>query len=74
MGLSPVLPALSCAILAAVLVTPTPDVEFVWDDRAAVVWSKDIRPETPWSDLLVHDFWGQNISLEYVGRFLPMFV
>ena len=38
--------------------------EFVWDDRAAVVGNMDLRPESPWSDLLQHDFWGQNITLE----------
>ena len=58
--------AVLLGLLAGALVTPSPEVEFVWDDRAAVVASLDVRPETPWSNLLVHDFWGQNISLECV--------
>jgi hypothetical protein len=41
--------------------------DFVWDDRAAVLGNTDLRPESPWSTLLEHDFWGQNITQEYVG-------
>ena len=37
-------------------------VQFVWDDRAAVLMNSDVRPETPLSHLLVHDFWGQPIN------------
>ncbi len=40
--------------------------DFVWDDRAAVLGNADLRPGAPWSDLLVHDFWGQNITQECV--------
>eukprot|EP01038_Epipyxis_sp_PR26KG_P008513 gene8513-11508_t len=36
--------------------------EFVWDDRAAVVYNPDVSTSI-WSyDLLMHDFWGQNIT------------
>ena len=37
-------------------------VQFVWDDRAAVLMNSDVRPGTPLSHLLVHDFWGQPIN------------
>ena len=34
----------------------------MWDDRAAVLMNSDVRPETPLSLLLAHDFWGQPIN------------
>jgi hypothetical protein len=36
---------------------------YVWDDRAAIIANKDVQGLTPWSDLLKHDFWGQDIRL-----------
>ena len=31
---------------------------FLYDDRALVVENQDLRPSTPWRDLVFHDFWG----------------
>ena len=32
--------------------------DFVFDDRAAVLENKDLRPETPITNLFWNDFWG----------------
>lgn len=34
-----------------------------WCHRAAIMTNRDVHGVTPLSDLLVHDFWGQNITL-----------
>ncbi len=52
------------AAFAVALFASTFRAEFVWDDRAAVLTNADLRPTSPWSDLLKHDFWGQNITDE----------
>ncbi|KAI8772946.1 protein O-mannosyl-transferase TMTC3, partial [Biomphalaria glabrata] len=31
---------------------------FVFDDMSAIVENKDLRPNTPFSDLFLNDFWG----------------
>ncbi|KAL6064487.1 Protein O-mannosyl-transferase tmtc3 [Balamuthia mandrillaris] len=36
--------------------------EFVYDDLGAVQTNMDLRPETPWSELWKHDFWGNPIN------------
>ena len=36
---------------------------FVYDDRSAVVANRDLRPSSPWRDILQHDFWGAPIHL-----------
>ena len=38
------------------------DGQLVYDDRAAVDENKDILPETPWSDMWYHDYWGNPIN------------
>ncbi|XP_060681826.1 protein O-mannosyl-transferase TMTC4 isoform X1 [Hemiscyllium ocellatum] len=37
------------------------DGEFVFDDSEAIINNKDLRPETPLSNLWEHDFWGSNL-------------
>ncbi len=37
--------------------------DFVYDDRGAILNNLDIRPNAPFSNLLVHDFWGAPIEL-----------
>lgn len=51
------------AALALVLFSNTLSAEFVWDDRAAILRNTDLLPTSPWTSLLQHDFWGQNITL-----------
>ena len=56
--------ALGCTALGIACYWNTLDAKFVWDDRAAVLWNADLRNSTPWSTLLHHDFWGQDITVE----------
>ena len=35
---------------------------FVFDDTEAVVGNKDLNPETPLTDLFIHDFWGSKLA------------
>ena len=32
------------------------------DDRAAIVENKYLRPSSPWTNLLWHDFWGDPLT------------
>lgn len=50
----------AAAIFAACIIVYYNALEcgFVFDDVSAVKDNADIRPETPLSDLFVHDFWG----------------
>lgn len=58
-----------CWCVAILQYVSTMDAEFVWDDRAAVKSNADLRPDSPWSDLLKHDFWGQDITMKCVCCF-----
>ena len=51
------------AALSVALHANTLEGGFVWDDRAAVVQNRDVRPSTPLRELLRHDFWGQPIDV-----------
>ena len=53
--------ALSCSLLALLLYLNTLDCDLVFDDTAAISSNKDVRPESPWSNLLYHDFWGDDL-------------
>ena len=37
--------------------------EFVFDDSEAILSNDDLMPETPITDLFVHDFWGKKLAL-----------
>lgn len=39
--------------------------EFVFDDASAIRENRDLRPETPWIDLIYNDFWGTPLSKEH---------
>ncbi|KAJ1419883.1 hypothetical protein B484DRAFT_453258 [Ochromonadaceae sp. CCMP2298] len=52
------------AITAALLYANSLFGAFIWDDRAAVVKNRDVLGDTPLSDLLLHDFWGTDITRE----------
>eukprot|EP00617_Octactis_speculum_P026000 CAMPEP_0185745562 /NCGR_PEP_ID=MMETSP1174-20130828/3935_1 /TAXON_ID=35687 /ORGANISM="Dictyocha speculum, Strain CCMP1381" /LENGTH=737 /DNA_ID=CAMNT_0028419661 /DNA_START=59 /DNA_END=2269 /DNA_ORIENTATION=- len=38
--------------------------QLVFDDEPAIVRNADLRPESPWSLLLTHDFWGAPLRLK----------
>ena len=49
---------LVAAVLGLLLYLNSLHCGLVYDDTAAVLRNDDIRPETPWRDLLWNDFWG----------------
>ena len=51
-----------CAMVALVLYLNTLDCGIVFDDEAAIAWNKDLRPTSPWTNLLRHDFWGGSLT------------
>lgn len=55
------LAAFTCSLLAIFLYLNTLDAGLVFDDQAAILTNKDIFPTSPWSNLLYHDFWGDDI-------------
>ena len=38
------------------------DGDFVFDDSEAITGNKDLRPETPLSNLFINDFWGNKLD------------
>lgn len=56
-----------CTALAVLAFANTITHNFSYDDRAAVAYNQDVRPETPWSELFQHDFWGGPLGQECVG-------
>ena len=46
------------AVTGILLYLNSLDCGLVYDDEDAISWNRDLRPSTPWSFLLVHDFWG----------------
>ncbi len=53
------------AIIGLLLYLNTLDCSLVYDDEEAISRNGDLRPSTPWSLLLVHDFWGTPLSSSY---------
>ena len=53
--------AISCSLLATLLYLNALDCGFVFDDNAAILTNRDVLPTSPWSNLLYHDFWGDDI-------------
>jgi tetratricopeptide (TPR) repeat protein len=56
--------ALLVAAVAVAVYLPALDGEFVMDDAAAIVKNADLRPSTPWRNLLKNDYWGTPIDSE----------
>ena len=52
-----VIPSL-CTAVGVVVYLNTLDCGFCFDDEQAIIKNGDLRPETPWSNLLFNDFWG----------------
>jgi len=59
---------LLCGVVAIVVFANTATHAFTYDDRAAVAFNKDIQGDTPWMELLQHDFWGSPLRQECVGE------
>ena len=53
--------ALGCSLLAVLLYLNTLEADLVFDDTAAILTNRDLLPSSPWSNLLFHDFWGDDI-------------
>ena len=49
---------LATAVVACVAFSNTLDCGFCYDDKTAIVQNQDLRPSSPWSNLLWNDFWG----------------
>ena len=62
------LAVLAVTVISVGVYAGTLEAGFVWDDRAAVMGSEDVRGGTPWAALLRHDFWGQALNVSYVLR------
>ena len=53
---------LLAAGLAVLVYLNTLDCGMVYDDEPAIFTNKDLRPATPWSNLLWNDFWGTSMD------------
>jgi len=54
---------LLCILLAAIIPNlSTLGADFTFDDLFAVQGNQDLHPNHPWTDILIHDFWGQTLS------------
>ena len=51
-------------VLATFLYLNTLNGDMVFDDRAAIEENHDLRPASSWSNLLWHDFWGDELNHE----------
>ncbi len=50
------------AIIATLLYLNSIDGDLVFDDTVAIKSNADLRPSSPWTNLLRHDFWGYEIT------------
>ena len=51
-----------CAAVGCAVYLNTLQAGIVFDDEPAIKKNKDLRPASPWLDLLFHDFWGSDIN------------
>ena len=61
-GLSLRTVAAVCAFVGALVYVNTLDCGLCFDDTAAIEDNMDLRPSTPWSNLLWNDFWGLQMN------------
>ena len=54
--------SLLSAVAAALLYLNTLDGELLGDDDPAIAWNMDVRPSSPWTQLLRNDFWGTPVA------------
>ena len=55
---------LACALGSLLLYSNSLNCNFCFDDLSAVQENSDLRPDTPWSNLLWNDFWGTPMHIE----------
>ncbi|XP_047457923.1 protein O-mannosyl-transferase TMTC4 [Mugil cephalus] len=60
--LAPARAKVAVALVALLCFVNSYDGEFVFDDSEAIVNNKDLKPETPLSNIWRNDFWGSNLS------------
>ena len=53
---------LFCFLVGGLVYINTLKCGIVYDDEPAIKKNGNLRPETSWSDLLIHDFWGTLIT------------
>ncbi|KRY29993.1 Transmembrane and TPR repeat-containing protein 2 [Trichinella spiralis] len=53
---------IACSTFAMLIRWNTLFADFVYDDTRAIKSNMDLRPETPWKQILVDDFWGTPLS------------
>lgn len=51
-----------CSIVTVLLYLNSLDCKLVFDDRAAIEENPDLRHDSPWTNLLWHDFWGDDLQ------------
>ena len=61
---SPHLVGLICAVVGIAAYLNTLDCGFCFDDLSAIKDNGDLRPESPWSNLIWNDFWGTPMHIE----------
>ncbi len=64
-----------CAIVPTLLYLNTLDCGLCFDDHEAIGNNQDLRPDSPWSNLLWNDFWGTPMSSDAShGSYRPLCV
>ena len=58
------LAGLVCALVGIAAYLNSLDCGFCFDDISAIKENKDLRPESPWSNLIWNDFWGTPMHVE----------
>ena len=54
-----------CAAVGCAAYISSLDCGMCFDDETAIMKNKDLRPSSPWSNLLTNDFWGKDMASEY---------
>ena len=73
-SLTPTLARVILFILSVICFAVSYDGDFVFDDSEAIVGNKDLLPETPITDLLHHDFWGNKLTNKSHKSYRPLTV
>ena len=56
--------ALLCATLGALVYSNVLDCGFCFDDSSAVQQNQDLKPSSPWTNILLNDFWGTPMHID----------